>query len=153
MDDLKTRNDGPLATPQASPSKKRSHKDRTDGLNDLGVQRRPSRRRGDAGSPRKDVQRSRAVSKERGLKEELAESAAIVSVESNHVPVKLVLIDGILLLADRITPHIPFNPPTNARDAPETTGKLGTLPPAFDGKDYRSRVGRKERAGDVHLIR
>ncbi|KAH8085399.1 hypothetical protein HD553DRAFT_349994 [Filobasidium floriforme] len=78
MDDLKTRNDGPLATPQASPSKKRSHKDRTDGLNDLGVQRRPSRRRGDAGSPRKDVQRSRAVSKERGLKEELAESAAII---------------------------------------------------------------------------
>jgi hypothetical protein len=93
------------------------------------------------------------VSKERGLKEELAESAAIVSVESNHVPVKLVLIDGILLLADRITPHIPFNPHTNARDATKTTGKLGTLPPAFDGKDNGSRVGRKERAGGVHRIK
>lgn len=95
-DDLTTRNDGPLATPQASPSKKRSHKDRTDGLTELGVQRRPSRRRLEAGSPRKDAQRSRAVSKEGGLKEELAECAAIVSVKSKHFPVKHVLINDIL---------------------------------------------------------
>jgi hypothetical protein len=95
-DDLKTRGDGPLPTPQASPSKKRSHKDRTDGSNELGVQRRPSRRRGEAGSPRKDAQRSRAVSKEGGLKEELAECAAIVSVISDHFPVKLVFIARIL---------------------------------------------------------
>jgi hypothetical protein len=85
MDDLKTRGDGPLATPQASPSKKRSHKDRADGLTELGVQRRPSRRRGEAGSPRKDAQRSRAVSKEGGLKEELVERAAIVSSIFDHL--------------------------------------------------------------------
>lgn len=95
-DDLKTRNDGPLATPQASPSKKRSHRDRTDGLTELGVRGRPSRRRGEVGSPRKGAQRSRAVSKEGGLKEELVDCAAIVSVKSNHFPVKLVLMARIL---------------------------------------------------------
>ena len=153
MDDLKTRGDGPLATPQASPSKKRSHKDRTDGLTELGVQRRPSRRRGEAGSPRKDGHSSRAVSKEGGLKAELAECAAIVSVIINNLsPVILVLITYSTCWVDRITPHIPSNPPTNARDATKTTGKLGTLPPAFDGKDDGSWVGRKERAGGVHRL-
>jgi hypothetical protein len=126
MDDLRTRNDGPLATPQASPSKKRSHKDRTDGLTELGVQRRPSRRRGEAGSPRKDAQRSRAVSKEGGLKEELAECAAIVSVKSNHFPVVLGL---IVSYCWQIESHR-TSPPTRLQTLETLQKRLASLAPS-----------------------
>jgi hypothetical protein len=77
----------PLTTPPASPSKRRSQKERTEGLMELGVHRKPSRRRGEVGSPRKDAQTSRIVSGEStrtgrqgGLKEELDACARIVSV-------------------------------------------------------------------------
>lgn len=54
----------PLADQPLSPTKRRSVKDREDGLMDLGIQRKPSRRRGEARSPKKDGLDSRTISGE-----------------------------------------------------------------------------------------